>query len=902
MATGSYAEIKAWQSDLDSLEKLNNMFLDVLDELAERKGDESSRSQEKKSTAEAVKGSRNRSYDFSKPFAQQIDDYRKGLIPKSDTLVIGGTPEIFKDIGFNALPMTINSTHIDYALYGTKDSDHFLGVKALKQLPQKIENPIAVFVSNTHETTSVIALLDFTVNGKQTVVPVVVDGFGKNNNVIVDSNAVTSVYGKTTAVDQLYDAINKESNNIFSLLYINKKEAMALLHRTGHQLSGTMIPHDGFYHSIRESNSPVKPKFNDVTETQQFKRWFGDWQKHPNNASKVVNPDGTPKVMYHGTTSSFTAFDKKKAKSSGFYGRGFYFTESESHAGQYGNAIAVYLDIKNPLEPGKNKVSKEQLRKFLEAVAENEDYDIWNYGTEDISEIVESVYKDDAFAVIQDVNATAIGNFAEALELFNEVNDTNFDGIITPTETVVYEPTQIKSATDNIGTFDKSNPDIRYSTKRDTDRKQSQFDVINAANPAPNSYSTWIRTVEDIKTLSETLDDPDWDYDEFNPDLTRADIQKAIRNGEITIYSSKPIENGVFVTPSRMEAENYSVDSKVYEKVVSIDDVAWIDPTQGQYAKVDEGQVDFMYARKRTPNLDPNAPRTPGKRLVESPLTNTSKINYNYEEHDPLSLDNRAMPNSRSSINWVYKAEIFSVEENMMFQQMLSEIKQGSKAFVQTDDGEYIIPIENKIVFTNGDFDTPYISRIVEVVVETQTRFDRAKEIIYDVETGRQGIREAGQIIKNVFGDGAVLQYKSGVDGVYGWADRKKKGRNRRTAINNYINQQYRKRNASKSGSNQSIIPSAKRESSISEEASEYILDTKEYREILEIADERFELAGRKELSPKAIDRLAGNLLKKSKSNYSRELLTERLTALFDYLANSRKLIKNAAAQFIIIQ
>lgn len=90
------------------------------------------------------------------------------------------------------------------------------------------------------------------------------------------------------------------------------------------------------------------------------------------------------------------------------------------------------------------------------------------------------------------------------------------------------------------------------------------------------------------------------------------------------------------------------------------------------------------------------------------------------------------------------------------------------------------------------------------------------------------------------------------------------------------------------------VVYSTKRESSIPEDASDYILDTKEYREILEIADERFELAGRKELSPKAIDRLAGNLLKKSKSNYNRELLTERLTALFDYIANSRDVSQKA--------
>lgn len=39
----------------------------------------------------------------------------------------------------------------------------------------------------------------------------------------------------------------------------------------------------------------------EATQSQQFKRWFGDWQNKPNTASKVVNDDGTPKVVYHGT-------------------------------------------------------------------------------------------------------------------------------------------------------------------------------------------------------------------------------------------------------------------------------------------------------------------------------------------------------------------------------------------------------------------------------------------------------------------------------------------------------------------------------------------------------------------------------------------------------------------------
>lgn len=119
--------------------------------------------------------------------------------------------------------------------------------------------------------------------------------------------------------------------------------------------------------------------------------------------------------------------------------------------------------------------------------------------------------------------------------------------------------------------------------------KQKQLSVILKSNPMTDDYHTGIRTIDDIKTLEETLNDDEWaDYDEFNPDLTKEDIEKAINSGKIIIYSSYPIEQGIFVSPSKMEAESYSGDGKVYSKVVNINDVAWIDPTQGQYAKIDE--------------------------------------------------------------------------------------------------------------------------------------------------------------------------------------------------------------------------------------------------------------------------------------------------------------------------
>ena len=204
---------------------------------------------------------------------------------------------------------------------------------------------------------------------------------------------------------------------------------------------------------------------------------------NPNSASKIVNADGTPKVMYHGSNAQFTKFDKSKAKSSGLYGKGFYFTDSASHAGTYGNQYEVYLDIRNPLQEGAATVTRSQVRSYLEAIAENEDYSIENYGTYDIDKVLDIVMgknsSADAFAVIQDINATAVGDMVEAAELFNTTSGTNFDGIVVPTETVAFRPEQIKSATDNIGTFDKNNPDIRFSLSSPVEVKGNLMAIHN---------------------------------------------------------------------------------------------------------------------------------------------------------------------------------------------------------------------------------------------------------------------------------------------------------------------------------------------------------------------------------------------------------------------------------------
>lgn len=94
------------------------------------------------------------------------------------------------------------------------------------------------------------------------IAPVVIDGYAKQNNVLLDSNAVTSIHGRNNAVTKLLaNALNDYTNGQNTLFYWNKKQAIALL-----QKARVVMPkdsaqaRDGYIASIRDAGSPVKPK------------------------------------------------------------------------------------------------------------------------------------------------------------------------------------------------------------------------------------------------------------------------------------------------------------------------------------------------------------------------------------------------------------------------------------------------------------------------------------------------------------------------------------------------------------------------------------------------------------------------------------------------------------------
>ena len=119
-----------------------------------------------------------------------------------------------------------------------------------------------------------------------------------------------------------------------------------------------------------------------------------------------------------------------------------------------------------------------------------------------------------------------------------------------------------------------------------TPEKQKQFEIIQKSNAMTDDYHTGIRQPSDIKSAKEAFKTKVSDNDDFlYPDFTKADGEKALKTGKVTVYSSKPIGAGGFVSPSKMMAQDYAGGGKVYSKEVSIDDVAWIDSNEGQFAK-----------------------------------------------------------------------------------------------------------------------------------------------------------------------------------------------------------------------------------------------------------------------------------------------------------------------------
>jgi hypothetical protein len=194
------------------------------------------------------------------------------------------------------------------------------------------------------------------------------------------------------------------------------------------------------------------------TASAAFKKWFGD--------SKVVDENGEPLVVYHGTTANFSVFNEGAPRNVGFTkdAKGFYFSADADVASGYatypmltrgktgGNVMPVYLSIKNPM-----RLKSGSTEHTIITPAKLADYEAQGY------------------------DGIIVGDFEEI---------------------VAFRPEQIKSATGNIGAYDPETADIRY--KRATGKvgigKQAVQDTVDTVK------ARWANAPEVV--VAENMDDP----------------------------------------------------------------------------------------------------------------------------------------------------------------------------------------------------------------------------------------------------------------------------------------------------------------------------------------------------------------------------------------------------------
>lgn len=211
--------------------------------------------------------------------------------------------------------------------------------------------------------------------------------------------------------------------------------------------------------------------------TKAFKDWFGDWENNPSEASKVVDENGEPLVVYHNTPFEFNGiFDMDhKSRIMPWTSEPFGHVGTQETANTIkGTQFALFLNVKNPLETP-------------------------DFVHETVSSMLSELYKQGIISREKYSSLRGISNS----ELRNLMLSLGYDGTKYEnkaerggTSYSFITPNQIKSATDNVGTFSRTDDDIRYR-----EIPNSSFESLDAEMQENLLKKGW--TIEKFDSISQ---------------------------------------------------------------------------------------------------------------------------------------------------------------------------------------------------------------------------------------------------------------------------------------------------------------------------------------------------------------------------------------------------------------
>ncbi len=154
----------------------------------------------------------------SNNFSKQVDEVINGTFPKNDMLVLGKTPQALKDIGLSDLPITMTQKHLETIMNESgkyKNANyHNLGIDIVKQLPEAINNPLDIVKSNTDSNSIVLTTYLSDKQDRTIIASIKIDGRGTVNDIRIDTNVMTSAYGRNN-----YEKFMEDNLKNGNLLY-----------------------------------------------------------------------------------------------------------------------------------------------------------------------------------------------------------------------------------------------------------------------------------------------------------------------------------------------------------------------------------------------------------------------------------------------------------------------------------------------------------------------------------------------------------------------------------------------------------------------------------------------------------------------------------------------------------
>ena len=189
------------------------------------------------------------SYSEEISFKKQVDKAISGEWNIYNSLYVSDTTKILQDVGLRQLPMLYTKKHLLDAIKPRNDIRHHHGltVEQVKQLPEILEKP-AIIMDSLKRNDSIVVISDvFDDYGQPIIVSVKIDGTGMYELKKLDSNFITSVYGKSgidnmikigMKEDKILYIDNKKSHNLFSFARVqfpralNKYDFDTIIHKS----------------------------------------------------------------------------------------------------------------------------------------------------------------------------------------------------------------------------------------------------------------------------------------------------------------------------------------------------------------------------------------------------------------------------------------------------------------------------------------------------------------------------------------------------------------------------------------------------------------------------------------------------------------------------------------------